>query len=72
MVSNFKYITFSIFHVSGFQKVIDVVKDIFKEELEDGKADIYAEIPVVGSAALIPIRPFSLAIMKMAYLIYVN
>ena len=40
MVSNFKHITFSIFHVSDFQKVIDVAKDIFKEELEDGKADI--------------------------------
>lgn len=48
MVSNFKYITFSIFHVSDFQKVIDVVKDIFKEELEDGKADIYAEIPIIN------------------------
>lgn len=37
MASDFKYIIFSIFDISDFNKVTDVVKLIFKRELEKGK-----------------------------------
>lgn len=40
MASDFKYIIFSIFDISDFNKVTDVVKLIFKRELEKGKAYI--------------------------------
>ena len=36
MASDFKYIIFSIFDISDFNEVTDVVKLIFKRELEKG------------------------------------
>ena len=48
MASDFKYIIFSIFDISDFNKVTDVVKLIFKRELEKGKAYIYPICPVIG------------------------
>ena len=47
MASDFKYIIFSIFDISDFNKVTDVVKLIFKRELEKGKAYIYPICPVI-------------------------
>lgn len=47
MASDFKYIIFSIFDISDFNEVTDVVKLIFKRELEKGKAYIYPICPVI-------------------------
>lgn len=47
MASDFKYIIFSIFDISDFNEVTDVVKLIFKRELEKGKAYIYPLCPVI-------------------------
>ena len=48
MVSDFKYLVFSIFDSGNFQKVTDAVRTLFKKELENGKASIYTEIPIVN------------------------
>ena len=44
MASDFKYIIFSIFDISDFVEVTDVVKLIFKRELEKGSiSNSYAD-----------------------------
>ena len=45
MVNNFKFIIFSVFNVSDFILFIEIVNKIFKDEIDDGKADIYSKIP---------------------------
>ncbi len=45
MENNFKYIIFSVFDVCDFILFTEIVNKIFKDEIDDGKADIYSKIP---------------------------
>ena len=40
MISDFKYLIFSIFCINDIQIVIDAIRSIFKTELAEGKAEI--------------------------------
>ena len=47
MISDFKYLIFSIFCINDIQIVIDAIRSIFKTELAEGKAEIRMETPIV-------------------------
>jgi len=80
MVNNFKFIIFSVFNVSDFILFIEIVNKIFKDETDEGKADIYSrkvvdttyQNLVVGKIKYIPTKFFLYQTMKMDYQTYVE
>lgn len=47
MVSDFKFVTFSVFDISDFSKLTDAVREIFKKKIEKGKVALYERKPII-------------------------